>query len=144
MHSIPLAGKRVCFVVISNYLMLTIFLISLGNSSISSHPNYIKVFKFCWAQMESSNFFILLFPCKLRYLKCFKVLIELDNVSNVEYRKFRNRRCLNLEMHVSTKDSLIVIAMLLIPFQNQFLFVQWNGIFWYRPISAYHFKMFRV
>ena len=109
MHSIPLAGKHIYFVVISNYLMLTIFLISLGNSSISSHPNYIKVSKFCWAQMESSNFFILLFPCKLRYLKCFKVLIELDNISNVEYHKFRNRRCLNLEMHVSTKASLILI-----------------------------------
>ncbi|KAM3738936.1 hypothetical protein ACB098_09G167200 [Castanea mollissima] len=109
MHSIPLAGKHICFVVITKNLRLTIFLISLGNSSRSSHSFNIKVSKFCRSQMESGNFFIFLFPYKLRYLKCFKVLIELHNVSNVEFLRFSNRRCLNLEMHVSTKDSLILI-----------------------------------
>ena len=109
MHSIPSVGKHICFVVISKYHRLTIFLISLGNSSIFSHPNNTKVSKFCRSQMESGNFFIFLFPRKLRYLKCFKVLIKLDNVSNIEFLKFSNRRCLNLEMHVSTKDPLISI-----------------------------------
>ena len=90
MHSIPLAGKRVCLVVISKRLRLTIFLISLGNSSRSSQSNNIKVSKFCKSQMESGNSLIFLFLRKLRYLKCFKVPIELDNISNFETRLERN------------------------------------------------------
>ena len=110
MHSIPLAGKRVCLVIISKHLRLTIFLISLGNSSRFTHSNNIEVSKLCRSQMESGNFLIFQFPRKLRYLKCFNVPIELDNISNFEYFKFSKRRCLNLKMHVSTKDLLILIT----------------------------------
>ena len=109
MHSIPLAGNRVCLVVIVKQLRLTFFLISLGNSSRASQPHNIKVSKFCRSQMESGNFLTFVFPNKLRYLKCFKVPIKLDNVSNFEYLKFNKCRCLNLKMHVSTKDSSLIL-----------------------------------
>ena len=87
---ILLAGTCICLVVISKHLRLTIFLISLGNFSKSSHSHNIKASKFCRSQMESGNFLIFLFPRKLRYLKCFNVPIELDNVSNFETNLERN------------------------------------------------------
>ena len=39
---------------------------------------------------------------------------------------------------------MLEISVLLISFQNLFHFVQWNGIFRYRLILAYHYKVFRV
>ena len=104
-HSIPLFGKYFCFVDTNRTLILIIFLISLGNSSSFSHRVSTKVSKFCKSQMELGNFLISLLPPKLRYLKCFKALMELGNTSKHENTKSSNLRYLNLDMHISTKSS---------------------------------------
>ena len=59
--------------------------------------------------MELGNLLIFLFPRKLRYLKCFKELIKLGKASNLENFKSSSRKYLNLEMHVSTNNLLILI-----------------------------------
>ena len=74
-HPIIFSGRRFCLVVILSFLRLIRYRNSLGISSSSLHPSNIRVSNFCNLQMDFVSFFILRFPSRLRYLRCFKLPI---------------------------------------------------------------------
>ena len=103
----PFDGKEFCFVVISKNLRLLMLLIPLGISSSFSHSSRISVCRFCSLQIESGSFLIWRFLYRSRYLKCFKLPIELGKTSKLVSLKFSTRKYLNLESHLSMNRSLL-------------------------------------
>lgn len=85
------------------------FLRSLGSRSSLRHPTSSKVCKLCSLHMELGSFWILSLSDRSRYLKCFRVSMELGNTSRDDLLKLSTRKYSNLRMHASSKDSCGVV-----------------------------------
>lgn len=92
-------------------LRLTILPISICNSTKDRQPLRSSVSKFNSLDTELGSFLIP-FPERLRYHRCFNLLMELGTISILEQLKFSIRKLLKLDQILLKFDVLIVLSNL--------------------------------
>ena len=117
------SNKQVCFVVTVKTLRLIMSLIPLGNRSRLLQPPSSKFCKLCSLQMEFGSCLIMRLSDRSRYLKCFKLPMELGNTTKDELPRQSTRKYLNLVIHASSNDTgcfvLKIIVWTLLNFSNR-------------------------
>ena len=106
MHRIH-SCQFLCLDIILKCLKPITFPMSLDNSSSLEQSLSIKVFKWYNLQRELGGFLTLLCMSRLKYLRCFRLPMELGNASNLDSINPNTCSHLNLKMHPQTNDLLL-------------------------------------